>query len=197
MRRWAIAYSVIAIWVFGWLAGRFGLLPSLFAAVVFFIPGVFAWRMVASKRTIKRREYVYLGVATVLALVATTFVIAKWHGAGMDRLAIFDREYHQFRNRVESMPEYKNVEVSYTHRKGGRVYLHGHVANKGSHERLIQLIEWMVRNNDSGYFDGVNYPGKSTEADAKSTQPKADEQSVAPEPRAARFLELTLFPAAR
>jgi hypothetical protein len=197
MRRWAIAYSVIAMWAFGWLAGRFGLLPSLFAALVFFIPAVFAWRMVASKRIIKRREYAYLGVVTVLALGATTFVVAKWHDAGMDRLAIFDREYHRFRNRVESMPEYRNVDVSYTHRKGGRVYLHGRVANKQSHERLIQLIVWMVRNNDSGYYDGVDYPGKSTEADANSTRPKRDEQSVAPEPRAARVLESTSFPAAR
>lgn len=179
MRRWSIAYSVIAIWTFGWLAGRFGLLLSLFAALIFFIPAVFAWRMLASNRAIKRREYAYLSFVTVLALGATAFVVTKWHDTGMDRLAMFDREYHEFHSRVNSMSEFKNVEVAYTHRKGRRVYLHGHVANKDSYDRLLQMIKWMIRNNDSGYYDGVEYPGKSNETGAESAASNGDEPSVA------------------
>lgn len=170
MRRWTIAYCVIAIWTFGWLVGRFGILPSVFAALIFFIPAAFAWRMVTSNRTIRRREYGYLGLVTVLALSATVFVVAKWQDTGMDRRAMFDRDYHEFRDRVNSMPEYKNVEVSYTHRKGGRVYLHGHVASKDSHDRLLQTYEWMVRNNQSGCYDGVEYPGKPAENEATSAK---------------------------
>lgn len=181
MRRWTIAYTVIAIWTFGWLAGRFGILPSLFAAFIFFIPAVFAWRMLILNRPIKRREFVYLGLVTVLACCGTAFVVSKWYETGMDRLAMFDREFHQFRNRVASMPEYQNVEISYTHRKGGRVYLHGHVANKDAHDRLIRMIDGMVRNNDSGYYDGVEFPGKSNTTDVEIATQIGDEQADARE----------------
>ena len=163
MRRFAIVYSVIAIWTFGWLVGSFGLWVSLFASIIVFAPAVFAWRMTTSNREIKHREYGYLAVVTVLTIVASVFIVSKWYETGMDRLANFDREYHAFRSHVSALPEYTNVEISYTHRKGGRVYLHGNVANKDSHERLIQKIERMVRNNDLGYYDGVEYPGKSDE----------------------------------
>ncbi|MDP1559818.1 MAG: hypothetical protein Q8M16_00290 [Pirellulaceae bacterium] len=169
MRHWTIAYALIATWTFGWLAGRFGMLPSLFAAVVIFAPVFFAWRMAAPNKVTKRREYVYLALVTSMAICGTGFVVAKWHETGMDRSAMFDREFYKFKNRVASMPEYENVEVSFTHRKGGRVYLHGHVTNKESHDRLLQTYEWMVRNNESGCYDGVDYPGKSAEGE---TRPK-------------------------
>ncbi len=41
VRHLTIAYTLLAIWTFGWLAGRFGLTPSLFAAVIFFAPALF------------------------------------------------------------------------------------------------------------------------------------------------------------
>lgn len=163
MRNVTITYSVIAIWAFGWLAGRFGFIPSLFVSVIILSPACFAWRMVSREQTIKRREFGYLGVITMLAIAASIFVVINWYETGMDRLAIFDREYHAFQRHVSGMPEYKNVEISYTHRKGGRVYLHGSVASRLSYDRLIQTIDWMIRNNDSGYYDGVEYPGKTNE----------------------------------
>ena len=64
----------------------------------------------------------------------------------------------------------------------GRHYLHGHVANKDAHDRLLQMIEWMVRNNDSGYYDGVEYPGKSNETGAESAASNGDEQMDEREP---------------
>ena len=166
MRKLAIAYSVLAIWTFGWFTGSFGLLPSLFASIIIFTPAAFAWRMVATDRTVKGREYAYLAVVTMLAVTASVFIVSKWYETGMDRLAVFEREIHAFQKHVATMPEYKDVEVSYTHRKGGRVYLHGTVTTQASHERLLQTIDRMVRNNDSGYYDGVEYPGKSDEQDA-------------------------------
>lgn len=163
MRIFALVYSAVAIWAFGWLTGTFGIWPSLFVAIILLTPAFFAWRMARPGRETKRREYGYLGVVTVLAIGASVFIVNTWYDAGMDRLAMFDREYHSFRRHVSSLPEYEDVEISYTHRKGGRVYLHGEVSNKKSYERLIQKIEWMVRNNDSGYYDGVEYPGKPDE----------------------------------
>lgn len=167
MRSWTIAYTVVSIWTFGWLASRFGLAYSIFAAAIIFIPAAFAWRMLASNIAIKHREYLYLGLVTLASVYATAFIVSSWFDAGLDRLRIFESEYQSFRDRVNSLPEYKQVEVSYTHRKGGRVYLHGHVINKDSHDRLIDLIESIVRNSDSGYYDGVDYPGKPTKTIAK------------------------------
>ncbi|MFN3149998.1 hypothetical protein [Bremerella sp.] len=161
MRNVTIAYSVIAIWAFGWLAGRFGFLPSLFVAIIILTPAFFAWRMILRDQVIKRREFAYLSVVTLLAVSGSVFIILQWYDTGMDRRAMFDREYHAFQRRVSTMPEFRDVEISYTHRKGGRVYMHGSVANKLSHDRLIETIDWMIRNNDSGYYDGVEYPGKT------------------------------------
>jgi len=103
MRHWTIAYLAIAIWTFGWLAARFGLLPSLFAAIILFSPVLFAWRMLISKRETKRREYFYLGVVALLAVCGTSFVVSKWVETGMDRSAMFDREFHQFKNRINGV----------------------------------------------------------------------------------------------
>jgi hypothetical protein len=91
MRHWTNAYSAIAIWTFGWLAARFGLLPSLFAAMISFSPILIAWRMRISKREINRREYFYLGVVALLAVCGTSFVVSKWVETGMDRSALFER----------------------------------------------------------------------------------------------------------
>jgi len=175
MRRVTFVYSIAAIWTFGWLTGTFGLLPSLFASAIVFAPVASAWRMLVSKRAIKRREYGYLATVSLLAITATGFIVVKWYDTGMDRLAVFDREYDAFHKRISSMPEYKNVEISYTHRKGGRVYLHGDVANKDSHDRLLQTYERMVRNNDSGYYDGVDYPGKPTGHENETASLNGDE----------------------
>jgi len=166
MRKFAIAYSILAICAFGWLTGSFGLLPSLFASIIVFSPAAFAWRMVATDRTVKRREFVYLGIVTMLAVTASVFIVSKWYETGMDRLAVLDREIRAFQKHVATIPEYKNVEVTYTHRKGGRVYLHGTVTTKTSYERLLQTLNRMVRNNESGYYDGVEYPGKTGEQQA-------------------------------
>jgi len=185
MRGWIIAYSVIAIWTFGWLSGRFGLLPSFFPALMLFIPAVFAWRMLTSRRAIKRREYTYLALVAMWALSITVYLVARWYDTGVDRLAMFDRQYHQFRNRVKSMPEYENVEVSSTHGKGGsvfRVYLDGRVANRGSHDRLLQMIGLMIRKSDIWWYDRLEYPGESTATEAEFAVPDGGEQTDEREP---------------
>jgi hypothetical protein len=160
MRIAAIIYSIVVIWMFGWLAGTFSFVPALFAATILALPVLFAWRVSKAGYTPKRREFVYLATAVTLSVVATTFLLTMWYGAGIDRLVIFEREYQAFRREVAAIPEFAKVEVSYTHRKGGRVYLHGTVGSEYSHSRLIKMIEEMIRYGDSGYYDGVHYPGK-------------------------------------
>jgi hypothetical protein len=160
--RISLAYLAVAVWAFGWLAATFGLGPSLFLAAILFAPAFFAWRMAARQQAIQQHEYAYLSIIATVAVAATTFLVIHWYGAGMDSLARFDREFRAFRRHVASTPEYRNVQIEYTHRKGGRVYMHGYVPSKFWHDLLIQDIESMVRSNFSGYFDGVHYPNKPT-----------------------------------
>jgi hypothetical protein len=163
LTRIAAAYYLIAAWAFGWLAATFGMMPSLFAALIIFAPAFFAWRMAKAQRSTTPRECAYLAVVTTAAVVATAFLVTHWFGAGMDSLARFDREFRAFRRHVASTPEYKHVQLSYTHRKGGRVYMHGSVPSQYWHERLIHDIESMVRSNFSGYFDGVTIRSSQSE----------------------------------
>jgi hypothetical protein len=53
MHRLTVPYTVIAIWAFGSLAGRFGLFFSFFAALIFFTPSVIAWRIISPDRSIR------------------------------------------------------------------------------------------------------------------------------------------------
>lgn len=159
-RRISIAYSVIAAWVFGWLAGTFGLLSSIFPVCILFIPSAIAFRILSSDHAATKREYGYFGVTVTLTIVATALFITHYFDTGMYRLAQFEREYRMFHSEVSSMPEYNQVELSYTRRKGGCVYLHGHVSSKAQHEHLLEKLERIVHNNDAGFLDDVKYPGK-------------------------------------
>jgi hypothetical protein len=99
------------------------------------------------------------------------------------RLAMFDREFKHFRKHVASMPECKGVQVYCTRRKGGRVYLHGHVLHKEVHDRLLQAYERMVHSNDSGCYDGVEYPGRPQEIDRAAAEDRVAEPGVGADSR--------------
>jgi len=109
--------------------------------------------MTRPERQVKPREHVYFAILLSVAIIGTGFVTTKWYSAGMDRLALFERECETLRRSIANDPAFQDVEVSYTTRKGGRVYLHGSVASKTSHDRLITMVKRTVRNNDSGYYD--------------------------------------------
>lgn len=160
MRRVVIAYSLIVAWLFGWLTATFGPFEAAAIAVVLGTPVLFAWRMLAENRPIKRREYVYLAVLAGTVVSAAAFLVVTWYSAGIDKLAMFRRELREFQRRIARDPECKNVTVDYTDRKGGRVYLTGTVPSKNAYDRLIKTINSLVHSNVSGYHDGVAYPGK-------------------------------------
>jgi hypothetical protein len=80
-----------------------------------------------------------------------------------ERLAQFAREYEHLRKHITSMPEFRNVRLSSTRRRGGRVYMHGRVLDKEAHDRLIESYKCLVHSNDAGCYDGVEYPGKPSE----------------------------------
>jgi hypothetical protein len=160
MRRLTIAYFICVIWLFGWLAGSFGLLPSLFASVITVFPAVVAWRMITSSPTIKRREYGYLGAVTLLALTTTSLLIGKWYDYELDGRPIFERKCSELQRRLAAWPEFRNVQVSNAFRYGGRLYLDGYVATKDAHDKLIGTYEWTFRNIGSELIDNVAYSGK-------------------------------------
>lgn len=176
--RWATtAYSIASIWLFGWLTATFGFLCAVLATLILASPAFFSWRMSARNRPIGRCEYGYLAVLAIVVVIGTLFLVMTWFETGMDRLASFDREYRAFCSRIATMPEYKNVEVSYTHRKGGRVYLHGTVDTKDSHDRLIQMVDRTVRSNASGFYDGVSIRGMPSADDSRPTMAQQHETS--------------------
>jgi hypothetical protein len=159
MRRVALTYAAAAIWLFGWMTGTFDLFLSVVTSLVSAAPIFVWWRMSARNQPIKRREYLYLAILTILALVGTAFLVAMLFNTGRDRIAIFDREYYAFCREIRAMPEFKNVETSYTNEKMGRMYLKGNVASKDSHDRLIEMVRYWIRYG--GYSDDVDYPGKN------------------------------------
>lgn len=161
MRKFATVYTAAAIWIFGWTTGVFGLVASSFLSIIILAPVVFSWRMATANCPIRRHEYGFLALTTLLAISSSVFIVVKWYETGMDRVAMFEREFHAFHRHIKTMPEFRNVDVSYTTRKGGRVYLSGRVATRLAHEELLRTIESMIRNNRSGYSDGVEYPDKS------------------------------------
>ncbi len=123
-------------------------------------------------------------VTTAAALVLL-FLGARaiLHKRPPPRLAMFDHEFKHFRKHVTSLPEFKDVQVFCTRRKGGRVYLHGHVLNKDIHDRLMQAYDRMLHSNESGCYDGVGYPEKPPETILASAENCSAEQSDAADSR--------------
>ena len=160
MQTFIFCYTIAAIWVFGWMAGTFGLLPSVFVSIILFAPAFVGFRIINGEQNNQIRKIVYLSLVTMFSLAGSATIVHSWFDVGLDRSVILDREYLDFRNSVKSLPEFDDVDISYTNRKGGRVFLSGTVANKASHDRLIEKVERMVYNNHAGYHDGVDFPGK-------------------------------------
>lgn len=92
------------------------------------------------------------------------------HSRPAERLAQFVLECQHFRQQIASTPEFRNVRLFFTRRKGGRVYLHGHVPSKEVHDRLLEAYERLVHSNDSGCYDGVEYPGRPPERDCDTAE---------------------------
>lgn len=160
MRTLATFYTISVSLTLCWISSTFGF-PRLVLAFLLALPGGFVlWRLALRNRSISWYERAYLAVVGMMTVGAIGFLIFQSYELRLDRHAKFEREYHAFRQQVANMSEYGAVEVSYTHRKGGRVYLKGTVATKDSYDRLIALFESSVQSNESGYYDGVVYPDK-------------------------------------
>ena len=156
MRSFAIVCTIATVGVFSWLATIYQLSTAGFHAFFFGLLACQAWRMALSKRQPTLRDYFFLAAAGILpSTLSVLFVMASG-----SRGHVLEREYISFARHIARMPEYKRVEATYTQRKGGRVYLKGHVPSKESHDRLIQIAEQMIQKNESGFYDGVEFPGK-------------------------------------
>lgn len=157
MIRWlATFYLISAAITLSWVYSDFGN-PTLVVGCLMVSPGLLVlWRL--RKKPIGVRQRVDLAIAGTVAVVAISFLIFRSYDLGLDRHAKFEREYHSFLRKIANKPEYADIEVSYTHRKGGRVYLKGTVATKDLHDRLIEDFESTVHSNESGYYDGIAWP---------------------------------------
>ena len=138
-------------------------LTRLFGVLIILLSAFLGLISLANSLSYSRNAQASAKVGAAAALVLL-FLGARAisHKRPPARLAMFDREFKHFRKYVASLPEFKDVQVSCTRRKGGRVYLHGHVLNKDVHDRLMQVYDRMVHSNDSGCYDGVCYPAKSS-----------------------------------
>jgi len=161
MYQFSIIYSIIAIWTFGWLTGTFGASTSWRASVLLAFPAILSWRIVAARRPIHLGHSIYITCATLFTIVCSMWLTSQWSVMGEDRLAWLDREVHAVRRALNSQLRFKNVGISYFRTKAGMcVHLDGSVPSKITHDDLIQLIKRRIRNNEGGYSDGVDYPGK-------------------------------------
>jgi hypothetical protein len=132
----------------GWLA-----LLTLPIGSAFFVASIL-WLVVASGMRL---------AALVNGTAVSRSHASDPHSRPTERLAQFAREYEQLRKHITSMPEFRNVRLSFTRRRGGRVYMHGRVLDKEAHDRLMEAYKSLVHSNDAGCYDGVEYPGKPPE----------------------------------
>lgn len=162
MVRWlATFYLTSAALTLCWVYSTFGY-PALVVGCLMVLPGLLVlWRL--RKEPIGVRQRVDFAIAGTVAVGAISFLIFRSYDLGLDRHAKFEREYHSFLRKIANEPEYGAIDVSYTHRKGGRVYIKGTVATKALHDRLIEVFESTVHSNESGYYDGIVYPGHSVQ----------------------------------
>ena len=105
------------------------------------------------------------------------------HSRPTERPVQFAREYEQLRRHITSMSEFRNVRLSFTRRRGGRVYMHGRVLDKEAHDRLMKAYQSLVHSNDAGFYDGVEYPGKPSETQSNPPETTNAEPSDAAESR--------------
>ena len=163
-----LIYAIVLAWVFGWLTAYFGFIRALIYAFVLLMPLYVAKRIVYQEYRSTRMQLCSLALVALLSAGATAYAVAQSFENGLDKLLLLDREYQKFQDNVMTMPEFRNVTATYTHRKGGRVYLTGSVLTKHYHDRLIQSVDHYIRNAQSGYHDDVEYPEEPSEEQART-----------------------------
>ena len=162
MRTLTILYSVATVILLCWIGHGYGFVRGLLTAGFFGLPAYVAWKMTSSKRPTAWREYLYFVLVTMVAVGGTKFLVDKWDGADVRQKVTFDRQYRAFQYHVRNMPEFKDVDLSHTYGFQGHVTLQGTVATKDSHDRLVEILERMVK--CSRNVDKLQYPGELVDA---------------------------------
>ena len=161
-------YAGASLWALGWLTAVFGPLHAFLATLIVAFPLLFMVRMARSDRPAKRREYVYLAVLTVLALVGARFLICVWYDHGVNRPVALERNLRSLRRYLANKPEYEHVTVC--HKMGGlkgmdlHVVLGGSVRTRDVHDELMKTVNRGMRYADS-VEDEVTYWGREAEED--------------------------------
>jgi hypothetical protein len=162
----SVSYAIAAAFAFGWLTAVIEFPRALIMAAFFFAPCFVAWKTFFSNKSVSRGEYSALAGATLLLSGASLFLVTQLFRNDVDKHVMFDRECRVFCRRLQSLPEYTNIDVSYSHMKGGTVHLRGKVADKDSYDRLIWFTRGLLLCQEMGasYADRVDYPGKPTKS---------------------------------
>ena len=121
--------------------------------------------------------------ARVNKTAVSNALASDMHSRPTERPVLFTCEYEQLRRHIASMPEFRNVRLSFTRRRGGRVYMHGRVSDKEAHDRLMEAYQSLVHSNDAGFYDGVEYPGKPSETHSDPPEPTNAEPTDAADSR--------------
>jgi hypothetical protein len=143
MRIWTIAFSAASLLVYGWLAATFGLRIAVVTSLLLLPPAAYALRMCLPGYVISRRECVNLGLLTVAAISAMTFLVGRMFDAGLHHQElerrVVERDVDRLRQWMALRPGYKGVRVSYSKEKkeGFVVLLSGSVFSKHMHDQLL------------------------------------------------------------
>ena len=92
LRRAILVYSGASLCAFGWLTAVFGSWYAFLATLIVASPLLFMVRMSRSDRPATRREYAYLAVLIVLALMGARFLVSVWYDFGRHRPVAFRRD---------------------------------------------------------------------------------------------------------
>ena len=163
LKLFAVAYGLIAAFFCGWLTPQFEFYRSLILACFFGAPCLVAWTISTSNTTISLRTCVSLACATLLVACCSVFLTMNLYETDLDKKIAFDRVCAVFRRQVKSLSGYEQVDITYSHMKGGAVRLTGTVSNKELHDQLIWMTRGLLLSQEmtAGYRDNVTYPAES------------------------------------
>lgn len=150
-------YFVLCCVALTFVTTVFGIGPAVGLSLLHALPFAVAVRIRARLYASRMRDFVFLAIASVAALAASTLLVQSWYAAGMHRRHAEDVEYAAFSRRLRQDPRFDDVELFVS---GKHVFwMRGTVAEEADLLRLRRLaaqyrIQWgdevRVRDGQTG-----------------------------------------------
>ena len=145
-----VAY-VVGIFGFAlWIGVVFDASRAIGGFIVLFVPAVVGIRMLLTKKPPQMRDLSYLGIAFVMALVGTRWLVCEWFSTNREvrftemfksEARHFDKARVELFRRVRKQPRFANVTLDYTVQKGGIIKFGGSVASQGDLDELNSMAD--------------------------------------------------------